>query len=88
MAILKTRAIYRNGVLKPDVKLDLPDGAAVEVEINPLRSSLSADPKDALLSDESTLQALYAEFGSEERHLVHEGLARYAEILRHEEDQA
>jgi predicted DNA-binding antitoxin AbrB/MazE fold protein len=66
--IVKPRAIYRNGVLKPDVDLDLPNGSTVEVEISSL--PLTNDPKDALLDDLEALQAMYAEFAEEDRDLL------------------
>jgi predicted DNA-binding antitoxin AbrB/MazE fold protein len=87
MAILKTRAIYKDGVLKPTTKLDLPDGATVEVQIYALPFAVATDPKDALMDDEAALQAMYAEFAEEDRQLSTTGLASYAATLRREEDR-
>jgi predicted DNA-binding antitoxin AbrB/MazE fold protein len=82
--IVKTRAIYRNGVLKPDVDLDLPDGSTVEVEISSLPST-AIDPKDALLDDIDALHAMYTEFAEEDRNLAQLGLTHYAQVLNREE---
>ena len=87
MTILTTRAIYTGGVLKPATKLDLPDGAAVEVRISPLAEVPVTDPKDALMDDGVALQIMYAEFAQEERQLAETGMAYYAETLRQEEKQ-
>ena len=88
MTILTTRAIYTNGVLKPITKLDLPDGAAVEIQISSLPDVLAVDPKDALMEDADALQAMYAEFAPEDRQLAQSGLAHYAHILQQEESSA
>jgi len=87
MAILRTRAVYKDGVLKPTTKLDLPDGATVEVQINALPLAVATDPKDALMDDEAALQAMYAEFAEEDRQLSRTGLVSYAATLRREEDR-
>jgi len=88
MAVLTTRAIYKDGVLKPTTKLDLPDGTTVEVQISALPLAISVDPKDSLMDDEPTLQAMYAEFAEEDRHLAEAGLQAYARTLKREEDRA
>ena len=36
MTTITTRAVYKDGVLKPATKLDLPDGAPVEVQVTAL----------------------------------------------------
>ena len=87
MAVLTTRAVYKDGVLKPTTKLDLPDGATVEVQISALPLAIASDPKDALMDDEAALQAMYAEFAEEDRLLAEAGLASYAATLRREEDR-
>ncbi|HET7088095.1 MAG TPA: antitoxin family protein [Anaerolineae bacterium] len=66
MAVLTTRAVYKDGVLKPTTKLDLPDGATAEVQISALPLAVAVDPKDALLDDEAALQAMCSEFAEEE----------------------
>ena len=78
MSILNTRATYMNGVLKPTKKLDLPEGATVEIQI---KTEAEIDPKDALMNEPATLQYRYAEFAQEERQLADAGLARYSHIL-------
>lgn len=88
MTVLTTRAVYKDGVLKPATKLDLPDGATVEVQIHALPLAIASDPKDALMDDEAALQAMYAEFAEEDRLLAEAGLATYAATLRREEDRA
>ena len=87
MTVLTTRAVYKDGVLKPTTKLDLPDGATVEVQISALPLAIASDPKDALMDDEAALQAMYAEFAEEDRLLAQAGLASYAATLRREEDR-
>jgi predicted DNA-binding antitoxin AbrB/MazE fold protein len=87
MTVLTTRAVYKDGVLKPTAKLDLPDGATVEVQISALPLAIASDPKDALMDDEAALQAMYAEFAEEDRLLAEAGLATYSATLRREEDR-
>jgi len=87
MTVLTTRAVYKDGVLKPTTKLDLPDGATVEVQISALPLAIASDPKDALMDDQAALQAMYAEFAEEDRRLAEAGLATYAATLRREEDR-
>ena len=88
MAVLTTRAVYKDGVLKPTTKLDLPDDATVEVQISALPLAVAVDPKDALMDNEAALQAMYAEFAEEDRLLAGAGLASYARTLKREEDRA
>ncbi len=38
MNTITVQAVYQSGVLKPDTKLDLPEGTAVEVQITPVTS--------------------------------------------------
>ena len=48
----KIRATYRNGVIEPLDKINLPEGQALEIEIKMLRavtSELSQDEKRALI---------------------------------------
>jgi len=87
MAVVTTRAVYKDGVLKPITKLDLPDGTTVEVQISALPLAVAIDPKDALMDDEAALQAMYAEFAEEDRLLAEAGLASYAAALKREEDR-
>jgi len=35
MATITVQAVYRNGVLRPQTKLDLPDNTIVQVQITP-----------------------------------------------------
>jgi predicted DNA-binding antitoxin AbrB/MazE fold protein len=85
MSILSTRAIYRNGILRPDTKLDLPEGATVQIQITP---ESAIDPKDALMNEVATLQYRYAEFAQEEHQLADAGLAHYSHILEQEEKKS
>jgi predicted DNA-binding antitoxin AbrB/MazE fold protein len=88
MTIWTTRATYNKGVFKPATKIDLPEGAAVELRISTVSTHQVIDPKDALLNDAAALQYMYAEFAQEERQLAEEGLEYYAHILDEEEKQA
>ncbi len=88
MTIWTTRATYDKGVFKPATKIDLPEGAAVELRISTVSANQAIDPKDALLNDAAALQYMYAEFAQEERQLAEEGLEYYAHILDEEEKQA
>jgi predicted DNA-binding antitoxin AbrB/MazE fold protein len=88
MTVLTTRATYTGGVLKPATKLDLPDGATVMVQISSDSDVQFIDPKDALMEDAATLQAMYAEFAQEDRELARSGLTAYARLLREEERSA
>lgn len=45
MTSLTVHAVYADGVLKPDQKLDLPEGASVEVEIKSVSKSESPAPR-------------------------------------------
>ncbi len=42
MTTITIQAIYRNGVLEPEEKLDLPENTPVQVQITPLPESESA----------------------------------------------
>ncbi|HEY4721713.1 MAG TPA: hypothetical protein VII92_07700 [Anaerolineae bacterium] len=88
MVILTTRATYIDGMLNPATRLNLPEGAAVEVQISTVPDASAIDPKDALLDDAAALQYLYAEFASEERQLAEAGLEHYASTLKQEEHPA
>jgi predicted DNA-binding antitoxin AbrB/MazE fold protein len=88
MTIWTTRATYNKGVFKPAIKIDLPEGAAVELRISTVSAQQVIDPKDALLNDATALQYMYAEFAQEERQLAEEGLEYYARILDEEEKQS
>ena len=87
MTVWTTRATYNKGVFKPATKIDLPEGAAVELRISPVSTNQAIDPKGALLNDMSVLQSMYAEFAQEERQLAEEGLEYYARTLEKEEAQ-
>ena len=88
MTVWTTRATYNQGVFKPATKIDLPEGAAVELRISPVSANQTIDPKDALLNDAAALQYMYAEFAQEERQLAEDGLEYYARILDEEEKQS
>jgi predicted DNA-binding antitoxin AbrB/MazE fold protein len=88
MTVWTTRATYNKGVFKPAAKIDLPEGAAVELRISTVSANQVIDPKDALLNDAAALQYIYAEFVQEERQLAEEGLEYYARILDEEEKQS
>jgi predicted DNA-binding antitoxin AbrB/MazE fold protein len=88
MTVWTTRATYNKGVFKPVTKIDLPEGAAVELRISPVSANPAIDPKDALLNDAAALQYMYAEFAQEDRQLAETGLEYYARILDEEEKQS
>ena len=88
MTVLTTHATYSGGVFRPATKVDLPEGASVELRISPVSANQVIDPKDALLNDEAALQYMYAEFAQEERQLAETGLEYYARILDEEEKQS
>jgi predicted DNA-binding antitoxin AbrB/MazE fold protein len=71
-------------MLKPVRKLNLPEGATVDIQI---KTESEVDPKDALMNEAETLQYHYAEFAQEERQLAGAGLAHYLHILEQEEKQ-
>lgn len=61
----KIRATYKNGVIEPLDKIDLPEGQVLEVEIKTLRfagSTLSLDQKRALV--EKTSGSMKGTWGS------------------------
>ncbi len=74
MTVLTTRATYSRGVFKPMTKIDLPEGAAVELRISTVSANQAIDPKDALMNNVAALQSMYAEFAQEERQLAETGL--------------
>ncbi len=74
MTVLTTRATYSSGVFKPMTKIDLPEGAAVELRISTVSANQAIDPKDALMNNVAALQSMYAEFAQEERQLAETGL--------------
>jgi predicted DNA-binding antitoxin AbrB/MazE fold protein len=82
--MLTVTAIYKDGVLQPTTRLDLPENTQVEIQV----LTPAVDPKDALMDDEQVLHALYAEFEQEDRRLAETGLAHYAQMLHHEEGPA
>ena len=45
----KIKATYKNGVIEPLDKIDLPEGQALEVEIKTLPSEFSLDQKRELI---------------------------------------
>ena len=49
MTTITFPAVYRDGVLRPQTKLDLPEGAAVEVQVTvePRQQPAPATPLDA-----------------------------------------
>ena len=73
--MLTVTAVYKGGVLLPTTRLDLPENTRVEIRVLPQ----AVDPKDALMDDEQTLLALYAEFEQQDRQLAETGLAHYAQ---------
>jgi predicted DNA-binding antitoxin AbrB/MazE fold protein len=88
MTVWITRATYNKGVFKPATKIDLPEGAAVELRISSVSANQTIDPKDALLNDAAALQYMYAEFAQEDRQLAETGLEYYARTLDEEEKQS
>lgn len=88
MTVLTTHATYSGGVFKPAIKIDLPEGAAVELRISTVSTSQVIDPKDALMNNVAALQYMYAEFAQEERQLAETGLEYYAHTLEEEEKQS
>ena len=88
MTILTTQATFSGGVFRPATKIDLPEGAAVELRISTVSANQAIDPKDALLNDAAALQYMYAEFAQEERQLAETGLEYYAQTLDEEEKQS
>ncbi len=44
MTTITVPAIYRDGVLQPQIKLDLPEGATVEVQITAVQPAAPASP--------------------------------------------
>ncbi len=88
MTVLTTRATYSGGVFKPMTKIDLPEGAAVELRISTVSTSQTIDPKDALMNNATALQYMYAEFAQEDRQLAETGLESYAHTLDEEEKQS
>jgi predicted DNA-binding antitoxin AbrB/MazE fold protein len=87
MTILITQATFSDGVFRPATKIDLPEGAAVELRVSPIPVSPVIDPKDALMNNALALQYMYAEFAQEERQLAETGLEYYAHTLAEEEKQ-
>ena len=87
MTILTTQATFSGGVFRPAAKIDLPEGAVVELRISPVSASQAIDPKDALMNNATALQYMYAEFAQEERQLAETGLEYYAQTLDEEEKQ-
>jgi predicted DNA-binding antitoxin AbrB/MazE fold protein len=85
MSILNTRATYTAGILKPATRLNLPEGATVQIQIT---TETAIDPKDALMNEAGTLQYHYAEFAQEERQLADAGLAHYSQLLEQEEKKS
>jgi predicted DNA-binding antitoxin AbrB/MazE fold protein len=88
MTVWTTRATYNKGVFKPATKIDLPEGAAVELRISTVSANQVIDPKDAILNDAAALQNMYAEFAREDRQLAETGLEYYAHTLEEEEKQS
>ena len=79
MGTITVQATYSDGVLKPRVKLDLPDNTTVQVQITPLvaadaatDSLFGAFPELAMLSDEDVAWA---------RRLWDHGAQKQARIL-------
>lgn len=62
MTVWTTRATYNKGVFKPTTKIDLPEGAAVELRIMPAVTNQAIDPKDTLMNDVAAMQFMCAEF--------------------------
>ena len=87
MTILTTHATYSGGMFKPVNKINLPEGAAVELRIIAASANQTLDPKDALMNDAAALQSMYAEFAQEDRQLAETGLEYYAQTLEEEEKQ-
>jgi predicted DNA-binding antitoxin AbrB/MazE fold protein len=87
MTILTTRATYSGGVFRPATKIDLPEGAAVELRVSTVSANQAIDPKDALMNNAAALQYMYAEFAQEDRQLAKAGLEYYAHTLEEEEKQ-
>jgi predicted DNA-binding antitoxin AbrB/MazE fold protein len=59
MSVITVEAIYKDGILKPKTKLDLPDNTLVEVSVTPIpkpasrrRSLFGAFPELALLTED------------------------------------
>jgi predicted DNA-binding antitoxin AbrB/MazE fold protein len=77
MGTITIPAIYRNGVIEPQVKLDLPDNTPVQVEV----TVLSEDPQ--LIEDEY-VRSLYGKY-AEGDDLV-EALLRERALERLRED--
>jgi predicted DNA-binding antitoxin AbrB/MazE fold protein len=67
MGTISIPAIYHNGVIEPQVKLDLPDNTPVQVEV----TVLSEDPQ--LIADEC-VRSLYGKYA--EGHDLVEALLR------------
>ena len=44
MTIITATAVYKDGVLKPAIKLDLPEDTAVQVQIVPLLAASQSTP--------------------------------------------
>ncbi len=87
MTVWTTRATYHKGVFKPATRIDLPEGAAVELRISTVPADQALDPKDAIMNDATALQYMYAEFAQEDRQLAETGLEHYAHTLDEEEKQ-
>jgi len=82
MTTITVQATYRDGVLKPQVKLDLPDNTPVQVQITPLPtgdtapgSLYGAFPELAALTDDDVAWAKRLwEHGVEKQSRILDGL--------------
>jgi predicted DNA-binding antitoxin AbrB/MazE fold protein len=59
----KIRAIYGNGIFRPEERVELPDGTVVELEYRPVQTSLPPlDPEKKISAINAILAEQYRSF--------------------------
>ncbi len=79
MATITVKATYRDGVLKPHVKLDLPDNMPVQVQITPL--PVDAPAPDSLFGAFPELAGITDDDLAWARRLWEHGIEKQSRIL-------